>query len=667
MSGEPGSRAGAPRRLAQRALIAASLVLGWLGLHAYLRAHLGPVPLSDRVRGALLVVVAALPLLAAAAWAGSHRRSLVATSHVGLRRLLSRGLARIWPAAVPLALLPAAPGGTAIVLAFAAFALLAARVGTLAATPSTTGERARVGPFAPALLGFVLAVTILYLGVGASAHGSFQNDSAYYYGVARHMAETRRFEEPIVWHFVRPPRSLLHPPFDYWGGATSLLLAPVLALFGAKHETALLAMAAISAASVLAFWYLVSVAHPLRTGVAQAIAVIAFALSPALAIYRFDTESLPLFHLLLIASLIAFARRRFVISTALAFGLMLTRGDGTILFALLVLGALASAGGSPRAPRRAPILLTAGLLLGAYVAYQWVSHRSLTPPGAAAAPFLAREVDLYSFGRPDLHRPRWDFLTLAYVKERSLLAFTSLREIRFGARRQEIWLAGAAIVALAWLRRRASFAGLVALLLLAGPIAVTCGSHAVFAPWRTLYTFVPLVVLGGAMGLDALLVGAEKASRPLRSTPIHGLILGACALAACHFTLEGSSAYGPRHPGVGGTHDIELELRALDAMLGGEPVASDRPWYIIANTHSPSLMLPENGEAAIAAALRRYGVRWVVLCSRPSGMRGAQRVFGALERTGHLELQDVRIERATQGRKLWVYRVTETGGGAERR
>ena len=50
----------------------------------------------------------------------------------------------------------------------------------------------RPGVWEIALLGVSLAVLAVYLRIGASAEGNFQNDSAYYYGVARHIATTKR-------------------------------------------------------------------------------------------------------------------------------------------------------------------------------------------------------------------------------------------------------------------------------------------------------------------------------------------------------------------------------------------------------------------------------------------------------------------------------------------
>jgi hypothetical protein len=58
---------------------------------------------------------------------------------------------------------------------------------------------------------------------------------------------------------------------------------------------------------------------------------------------------------------------------------------------------------------------------------------------------------------------------------------------------------------------------------------------------------------------------------------------------------------------------LERDLRALSPTLQGEPVASVRPWSVIATTESPAIMIPVDGEQAFADALKFYDVRWLIL------------------------------------------------------
>jgi hypothetical protein len=72
-----------------------------------------------------------------------------------------------------------------------------------------------VGPWSRAMLVTAICLCIAYVVVGTTTTGSTDNDPAYYYGVARHIILSRRYEEPIVWcggHFrglgARPPPPL---------------------------------------------------------------------------------------------------------------------------------------------------------------------------------------------------------------------------------------------------------------------------------------------------------------------------------------------------------------------------------------------------------------------------------------------------------------------------
>jgi hypothetical protein len=91
---------------------------------------------------------------------------------------------------------------------------------------------------------------------------------------------------------------------------TSLILVPPLMLFGATPRTAFVTMSVVSAASVFAFWYLVCFALPLRHRATQLLALVLFALSPAMDAFRFQTESIAVAQLFIVLSLIALYRGR---------------------------------------------------------------------------------------------------------------------------------------------------------------------------------------------------------------------------------------------------------------------------------------------------------------------------------------------------------------------
>jgi hypothetical protein len=223
------------------------------------------------------------------------------------------------------------------------FPELAARFRLLLAAAAWLSARRRVLPVtgSPAwplvTLALALGVCATYLATGSQLSGPMDHDSAYYAGVARHISETSRFEEPIVWHHLLRYPKVTHPPFDYWPAWPSLWLIPIFKLWGAAPRVLGLSSAAVACASVLLFWYLVSVARPFRSAWLQVTALLLFAYSPALAYYRFVAETVTWTHVWSLASLIALAVARNRLAAACAFLLFLARPD-TFAMTLLLWG-----------------------------------------------------------------------------------------------------------------------------------------------------------------------------------------------------------------------------------------------------------------------------------------------------------------------------------------
>jgi hypothetical protein len=575
---------------------------------------------------------------------------------------VARAAGVAWPAlavlaALPLALrYPAALGGhLAAAMALTATLILAGRVDRVSPTriPIVVApvRRGHVGAWELSLLVVALTTAALYLQIGLHAEGNLQNDSAYYFGVARHMARTGRFEEPILWHFMAPPKAIVHAPFDYWGGLTSVVLAPFLALFGPSQHTAFVVMGAISGLSVIAFWYLVCVALPVRYPALQLLALLAFAFASSARNYRFDTESLPLYHLLQIGALIGVAAARPRLAVVSAFLLALCRIDGLVLFAgTVVVVALQHRRDRP-ALRRA--LLLAGGLLAAYVARNLWSFHAALPPGAATATRMGDERVLYRLhGVPaslwTVIRARFEY---AYVAARFELLLDRLLHLNV-LPAQQLWYLIAAIPGLAFARRRG--AALVPGAAFLTAFAFVWASGPMFQVWRTLSALLPLLVLGGTLGLgaalDALLALTRRARR--RGRRAWALCASALVFAAAYPMVTRIQVYGPREePPV---HAKELELARLDAVLAGMPVAATEPWYVMAGTRSPVVSIPEDGPEAVAEVLRRYRVEWIVLVGDAGPWRVA---LGSLREGEQKAIGAALVQRAAFAGTLALYRV----------
>jgi hypothetical protein len=587
------------------------------------------------------------------------------------RHALDDGLKRGWLVLLPFALLPVAGSVPALHQAHASVAVL---LGALLAWGYTTvsgassprgiallakaGEGTWMGPWELCLLAVVMAIAVAYLALGSRVDWLVYEDAAYYYGVARHMALTWRFEEPIVWHFLHPPERLVHAPFDYWGAMTSLLLVPPLALFGATPATALVTMSAISALSLVAFWYLICIALPLRYYATQLLALVIFAFSPAMDLYRFQPESISVAHLFLLLSLIAFCRKRLVLAILGGFCLVLTRPDGLILFALIFFVVLLQARrGVGACPHQVWHLVLVGLACAAtYVLWSLASFGTLTPPGPQILPSLGKYAEVYDFGVP--HQVSWseivDRLEWHFVAGRIRMAFDTLRAIPF-APGLDWWLAIAIVPAGGLLRRPLSPESLIWLLCFGGYFLLACVSGAGFARVRAPYTFTPLVVLAGALGLDAILAQLEAWMEHARSIRLRAVTIGAGVLALCSVllgrlpVLRGVPMLAslPVAAEIIAQAQPALELTTLDRVLRGEPVASNRPWQIIAYTRSPAVSIPQNGDAAIEAVLARYQVRWMVIFGAPPWWCSGESctLFNRLLSTERTDLGRFRLER----------------------
>lgn len=583
------------------------------------------------------------------------------------------GQKRGWPVLLPLAFLPimrslptidVAPAAAAIGL-FALFEwglTIAQRPpllnGTALLDASDDGERNRW--WACCLLVPVVAISALYVVFAAHARDIVYNDGAYYYGVARHMALTGRFEEPIVWHFLNPPPAIVHAPFDYWGGMTSLLLVPSLMLFGATPETGFRTMGVVSAAGLVAFWYLVCIALPLRHRIAQLIAVALFAFSPAMVIYRFQPESVAVSQLFLLLALIAFSRQRLVLAVLCAFALLLTRSDGLILFALIFLTVLLHRDppGAASASRRRRCALVGLACLTVYVIWSATAFGTATQPAAQILPFLRHYMQVHDFGVT--YERSWsqvlERFTYDHLAERFRVAWKTLHATPFTPFGWW-WLALALLSGPAALRAPTAPASLIWLLCFGGYLLVVWMSGPGFAEVRAPHVFMPLVVLAGALGIDAIC----SRLRALLTGRAHGRIIaaliGAAVLTACAVMLNAL-------PGLTlpeqSTYPLQHELPRLDAVLQGEPVAANLPWYMVAYTRSPVVMIPKNGEAAVEAALAHYQVRWLVIFGRPPMWAGRQSV-ALIERAlanEHTDLGRYRLERVPLDEKLpAVFRV----------
>jgi hypothetical protein len=545
---------------------------------------------------------------------------------VGLRA----GVARYWSVFLPPALLlfvPAAGGAAQNVRVFIMCATaMVAIVRDRKVSDATWPPETTFGPWSGGLLLTGVCLCIAYVMVGRTATGSTDNDPAYYYGVARHILRTHRYEEPIVWHFLSRPRNVLHYPFDYWSGLASLSLLPFFRLFGATHGVAGSFMGLISGLSVLAFAYLVGVAAPLKSRAAQVISLLLYAFSPALMRFRFDVETIPFVHLWMILALIALARRRPEWAVLFAFLMFWSRPEDVVLaivVSTVALGIAASVAETRRSLGRT--LLTGALCASGYLGYHLIVFRTLLPAAAATGRRLTDYMALYRWS--DLPPATWtlkEHWNPEFFAGRAHVALSNLQDITFFIN-YPVWIALAVIRGWSWPRGRGSVEGISWLLLFGGAVAISLVNPTMFAWQRTLHALLPVFVLAGAYGAEALFESLRRAPWWVRHLP--AVLVAVIMIHPLQMSLE------PGKPLPFGA-----DMAALDATLAGGTTMSPRPWSVIADTRSPAVYVPENGEAAIEAALRRYKVRWLLLvgdeCLGESQAICRELMSGARQRVG---------------------------------
>lgn len=588
-----------------------ALIGSALGVAFALVPEDGLAPLGSTASHALLFLVALMHLAGAA-------RNTSSRAVRGAQDLLPNAeeLALYAPSGLLLTLLPWVPDA----LGQGALALLALWLLTTRSTRDPLEPRldevgrGRWDLSSLATLTTALVIAAHYLSIAGEMASNRQNDAAYYHGVARWIARTGTLDEPIIWHFLTRPDHVVHPAFDYWQGLTSIWLALPMALFGGTHEVATYAMAFLSGCTVLAFAYLVTRAYPLRHHGLELAAVLAFGLSNAMQSYRFDTETPVVFHMALLASLIAFVRKRWILAAVCAFLCFLTRTDGAVTTGLLALLFFFHARRDPKA--LAQLAVSFASVSALYVLNNVWRFGSLAPPGSARAPALQSYFDLYIWNSPLRTPSPIDFLAARLNEGAARMA------LGFAFDASEInayvlshgWLMGTlalGVIMFAMPRRDASWllrgTWLIALI---ATFTIPWLSPVVFSRGRTFHPLIPVLCLasfGAVAVLSRLQIDLGKAlQRKVIARTGHVAWIGFGALL---ITLQFIHPYRP----IALSHAAyEAELADVSHLLHGAIVGTNSPWWVIANTESPAVLLPFESVPALLEAMDHYEVEYLL-------------------------------------------------------
>ncbi len=474
-------------------------------------------------------------------------------------------------------------------------------------------------------------------------------DSAYYYGVARNIAEGRGIVSDALWSYQTPPLVLPRPAFEIWLPLPTLIIAPLMALAGSTDFR-----------------------------ISQVLPVVAGALVPVLA-WRLAAD---------VAAERGLAPGRartlaigvgVTAAVELPFVLHSTLPDSTMLFAALALGACILMERIVRAPGRAsptdPRLIVLGLLLGlaaltrneaAWLALTWAAVAWLMPrdasPGevgsgalststrlrligvpavvaiAVFAPWAIRDwavfgsplpgqaatnalfvsgFDVFAYQDPPTVArylaQGWPAIAQAHVDGlvHNLMSVLIIPSFPIG-------LIG--LFALPWTgRSRALGPLLIASLMtflvtsLAFPVATTWGTflHA-SGPAQALLVISCLLALDGLIARIGVVRGWTK--------PVAWLGPTLTTSTALLFTLS-VATFGAQSRDVRDRYEAlgrALDAAGLDQQTTG-PIISDFPIWIAESRRIPALGLPNESPTSVLDLAERFGARYLVMSSTDRG------------------------------------------------
>ena len=316
----------------------------------------------------------------------------------------------------------------------------------------------------------------------------------------------------------------------------------------------------------------------------------------------------------LLASLIAFVRKRWILAAVCAFLCFLTRTDGAVTTGLLALVFFIHARRDPKA--LAQLAGSFASVSGLYLLNNLVRFGTLTPPGSARAPALQTYFDLYIWSHTIQPPNPVVFLDSRLNEEAAWMA----ADIAFNASQNNsyvlshAWLVGMlalGVIVFAMPRRDASWlvrgTWLIALL---ATFTIPWLSPIVFSRGRTLHPLIPVFCLacfGAIAVLSQLQLGLTEAlHRKVIARTGHVAWIGTGMLL---LTLQFIHPYRP----IALPHAAyEAELAQVSDLLHGAIVGTNSPWWVIANTESPAVLMPFESVPALIEAMDRYEVEYLL-------------------------------------------------------
>ena len=480
-------------------------------------------------------------------------------------------------------------------------------------------------------------------------------DAYYYFNAAQRLATGRGLTDAALWTYIAAPSGLPVPSHLYWMPLAALVQAASMALFGATFRAAQLPMA-------LCYIGLVLLAYGIglrlgRTRRAALLAALLTMFSGFYIGYWTTTDTFSLYGLVGAGALVctALAKERnnlrwYAAAGALCALAHLTRADGVLLLAVLLLIALWSR------PQSKPHLRGAGIALVAYLlvmspwfirnvnavgtalpvgGFQTAYMRAYDeianyPPGVSFADFA-------DWGVGNILRSRWDALagesgTLwTWIAVEGMIVVLPLALVAAWKRRRDAFLAPFALYAVG-LHLLMTF-----IFALPGPRGGLFHSAAALVPfWMAL----------GAVGLDDAVTWAAKRRRWPRKQALNVFSVALVIIAA---GLSGVLLLASMARNNAGVFYREIGARLpADAVV----MVNDPPAFAYLTGRS-AVVLPNARPDVIPELVRRYGVTHIIVdWNRTTPM---DPLYSPSYVSPTIRL--IETERDTKDRPIYIYEV----------
>ncbi len=441
-------------------------------------------------------------------------------------------------------------------------------------------------------------------------------DTAYYYVIARNLAQGRGLTDTVLWQLLAPPDTVQGPAGSYWEVGWPLVLGGLMRVFGHSQRSAILLCAALSGLVPLAV-ALVAYLVGGRRGPAF-LAGLLVCLQARLLPTNVAPDAAILYQLSCLAGMAAFlwARDRDVaparlcaVGAALAVP-MVVRGEGFLLGATALPLLLFARGRGLLADRRERARRVLWVALGMalfslpFAVRNAVLFGHLVPESRSLRLWMANYNELYRFETHPSAARFWQqgWPRILGVRRDALVAH--LRGLAVQIPWNLLPLGAAGVVA----RARSPRSWVLPLFVLLSLLVPCLVVPLIANVGRFVVNVLPTVCIAASFGIFAVGDVLARRSRVLRAAAVGAGALASVAIyrggVSARTYLDALDVYRTT-PAVLTDADTLAKLQ----LAPGDVVVTDDPWRVAAALDVATVMCPLDGYAAILALVEKYRPR----------------------------------------------------------